>query len=373
MHIKQLERNKYRVWVDLEPDYTGKRKQKSKVFHATSKKNLNAQINDWVESISGISSQCKTVSDMCSAVWNQVINNKSQNTVYGYNAALKRINTTIGTLDLPKLTPRTIQAWIDDLSMSLSPKTVKDTYSILRLCCSIAVNWELLKNNPCHDVILPSNKKKEIQILSPEDFAVFCSHLDEIPLDQRVCFELALFGSLRRGEIMGILEDEIPDDGRFYIKRTRYMHRIGNEFIKDTKTSSGERLCILPAPVIRDVKALRKHHIEQKLKLGTLWTDSDYLIKEQNGEAFHPGECARRLRRYMERIGLEPITFHALRHTYASICISIGADPATVSKRMGHANVSTTLGIYTHLFEKKEEEDKLASALGDMLTKSVEK
>ena len=40
---------------------------------------------------------------------------------------------------------------------------------------------------------------------------------------------------------------------------------------------------------------------------------------------------------------------------------------------MGHANVSTTLGIYTHLFEKKEEEDKLASALGDMLTKSVEK
>ena len=250
---------------------------------------------------------------------------------------------------------------------------MKDTYSILRLCCSIAVNWELLKSNPCHDVILPSNKKKEIQILSPEDFAVFCSHLDEIPLDQRVCFELALFGSLRRGEIMGIWEDEIPDDGRFYIQRTRYMHRIGNEFIKDTKTASGERLCILPAPVIRDVKALRKHHIEQKLKLGPLWVDSDYLIKEQNGEAFHPGECARRLRRYMERIGLEPITFHALRHTYASICISIGADPATVSKRMGHANVSTTLGIYTHLFEKKEEEDKLASALGDMLTKSVEK
>lgn len=42
-------------------------------------------------------------------------------------------------------------------------------------------------------------------------------------------------------------------------------------------------------------------------------------------------------------------------------------------EKMGHANVSTTLGIYTHLFEKKEEEDKLASALGDMLTKSVEK
>lgn len=129
---------------------------------------------------------------------------------------------------------------------------------------------------------------------------------------------------------MGILENEIPDDGRFYIQRTRYMHRIGNEFVKDTKTSSGERLCILPAPVIRDVRALRKHHIERKLKLGPLWTDSDYLIKEQNGEAFHPEQCAKRLSRYMERIGLEPITFHALRHTYASICISMGADPDTL-------------------------------------------
>lgn len=79
--------------------------------------------------INGTSYPVKFGMNFISAVWNQVINNKSQNTVYGYNAALKRINTTMGTLDLPKLTPRAIQAWIDDLSLTLSPKTVKDTYS----------------------------------------------------------------------------------------------------------------------------------------------------------------------------------------------------------------------------------------------------
>ena len=130
-------------------------------FRAGLYREKKAEIKSFSRHISGVSSQCKTVSDMCSAVWNQVINAKSQNTIYGYNAALKRIDTTMGTLGLLKLTPRTIQAWIDDLSLSLSPKTVKDTYSILRLCCSIAVNWELLKSNPCHDVILPSNKKKK--------------------------------------------------------------------------------------------------------------------------------------------------------------------------------------------------------------------
>ncbi len=370
MHIKELAKGKYRVWVDLEPDYTGRRRQRSKVIKASSKRELTKHIAEWLDSINTTSRTCSTVSEMCNAVWEQIINNKSPNTVYGYNAALKRINNTIGNLHLEKLSPRIIQSWINDISKDKSPKTVKDTYSILRLCCSVAVNWELMKTNPCHDVILPSNKKKEIQILSQEDFSIFCTHLDDVPLDYRVCFELALFGSLRRGEIMGIHEDEIPDNGRFYVQRTRYMHTLGQEFVKDTKTASGERLCILPEPVVRDIKALRKYHIEEKLRLGSLWQDSEYLIKEPNGEAFHPEQCNKRLQRYMERIGLEPITFHALRHTYASICISMGADPATVSKRMGHSNVSTTLGIYTHLFEKQNENDKIAAALGDMLVEN---
>lgn len=373
MHIKQLEKNKYRVWIDLESDYSGKRRQKSKVFHASTKRDLNKQINEWVESISGISSQCRTVSDLCNAVWSQVINNKSKNTIRSYNDQRKRIDDTIGLLRLEKLTPRTLQMWVDDLSSTLSPRTIRFTYSLLRNCCSIAVTWNLIKTNPCHDVSLPSVRKKEVQILTPEDFTVFCSHLDELPLDYKVCFELALFGTLRKGEVLGIMEDEIPDDGRFYIKRARYSPNLGEVFVKETKTSSGERLCILPQLVVDDVIALRKQHIQSKLKYGKAWVDSPYLLKEENGEAFHACLCITRLQSYMKKIGLEPITFHALRHTYASICISLGVNPEIVSKRMGHSNISTTLGIYTHLFEQKNNDDEIASALGTMLSQSVEK
>lgn len=373
MHIKQLEKNKYRVWIDLESDYSGKRKQKSKVFHASTKRDLNVQINEWVESISGITSKCRTVSDLCDAVWSQVINNKSKNTIRTYNDQRKRIDDTIGLLRLEKLTPHTLQLWVDDLSSNLSPRTIRFTYSLLRNCCSIAVTWNLIKTNPCHDISLPSVKKKEVQILSPEDFTVFCSHLAELPLDYKVCFELALFGSLRKGEVLGILEDEIPDDGRFYVKRARYSPSLSEVFVKETKTSSGERLCILPQLVVGDVKSLRKEHMKRKLKYGKAWVDSPYLIKEENGEAFHSSLCITRLQSYMKKIGLEPITFHALRHTYASICISLGVNPEIVSKRMGHSNVSTTLGIYTHLFEKKNNEDEISAALGTMLSQSVEK
>ena len=55
---------------------------------------------------------------------------------------------------------------------------------------------------------------------------------------------------------MGLHEDDIQCDGRFYVQRTRYT-RLGEDFIKDTKTESGERLCILPDPVVKDIKALK--------------------------------------------------------------------------------------------------------------------
>jgi integrase len=45
------------------------------------------------------------------------------------------------------------------------------------------------------------------------------------------------------------------------------------------------------------------------------------------------------------------LTFHALRHTYASLCVAAGIDPLRLSRFMGHSKVTTTLAIYTHLFQ----------------------
>lgn len=45
------------------------------------------------------------------------------------------------------------------------------------------------------------------------------------------------------------------------------------------------------------------------------------------------------------------LKFHALRHTHASLCIAAGRPPLEVARFMGHANVSTTLGVYAHLYE----------------------
>ena len=65
------------------------------------------------------------------------------------------------------------------------------------------------------------------------------------------------------------------------------------------------------------------------------------------------------------RAGLPPgLKFHALRHTYASLCVAAGIPPLALSRFMGHTNVTITLGVYAHLFAD-DHADAMA-ALGAM-------
>lgn len=289
------------------------------------------------------------------------------------------IINSLGKNKLSNLSPRIIQQWIDDLSSTkkqkgdgyLSPKTIRDCYSVLCKACSIAVNWEILDKSPCHDIILPTIHKKEIKIMSQDDFKIFVEHLNELEPDIKVLFELALFGSLRRGEIMGIKEDDVRSDGRIYIDSARYEVTRANAFEKSVKTAAGERMCIVPEFVMDDIKALNLHHRKEKLRLGELWIDSPHLIKEKNGEPFHTHWASKKLRAYMESIGIEPITFHGLRHTYASMCIAMGMDVATVSRRMGHSDPSITLKIYTHQFEQQNSDDDPIASKLNSIVKSI--
>ena len=59
------------------------------------------------------------------------------------------------------------------------------------------------------------------------------------------------------------------------------------------------------------------------------------------------------------------LKFHALRHTYASLCIAAGRPPLEITRFMGHAKVTTTLGVYAHLFNTDDHADAMA-ALGSL-------
>ena len=85
----------------------------------------------------------------------------------------------------------------------------------------------------------------------------------------------------------------------------------------------------------------------------------------EDGQPMHPDSPTDWLAKFSKRHNLPPIHPHKFRHTQASLLISEGVDILTVSKRLGHAKVSTTLDIYSHVLAKSDE--KASDTLDDLI------
>ena len=72
------------------------------------------------------------------------------------------------------------------------------------------------------------------------------------------------------------------------------------------------------------------------------------FTNEQTGKPLHPDSPRRYLKKLGEKCGIKGIHPHMLRHSFASIAITSGADIASVSEKLGHSDKAVTLRMYTH-------------------------
>lgn len=93
-------------------------------------------------------------------------------------------------------------------------------------------------------------------------------------------------------------------------------------------------------------------------KNGSRWKESGYVFVKDNGEYMHPDSITDWLRKFSERYGIPDVHPHKFRHTMASLLYFNNVDSITISKRLGHAKVSTTTDIYSHILKQA---DKSAS------------
>ena len=150
---------------------------------------------------------------------------------------------------------------------------------------------------------------------------------------------------MRRSEILGLKESDVDIvQGLIYVHSTR--HRVDGEDIEqDTKTKRSTRVLALPDILILDLARLLEVHRQFQ------YEKVDYLIQDGFGNALGVQALSSRLARLEKRKGLPNVTLHGLRHTYASLLHSQGVDMANISANLGHGNLTTTMNIYTHIFQ----------------------
>ena len=340
MAIKYLSKNKAQLIVSVGSASKGTRRRVTKTVTFKKKKELDKMYQAFEDEVRKNPLTDITIERLLdSYISNAEIRGLSATTLHGYRADRNRIISAFKGVKAKDLTTYQIDDFVASMAKKYAPKTIHNTVHLLDAAYQRAVKSGQLAANPCTGVVLPKKKKPEIKTLSPKQIHAFVEKLKDQPADIRVGYLLCLMCGLRRGEVLGLREEDVSTVFRWVtVKRARYVSE-GKDYIQTPKTAQSRRRLALPQLLADEIAALiREHHAQE-------WYHSDFLIQDAFGDPLSPSVFSARIK------DIEPdITVHGLRHTFATLLNANNVDIAQISAELGHSNLATTLNIYTHVF-----------------------
>lgn len=124
----------------------------------------------------------------------------------------------------------------------------------------------------------------------------------------------------------------------------------------EPKTVAGKRSINLPTFLVDMLKRHRVQQLEQRLKVGKSWEDRDLVFPDLHGGYFNPGYLLRVFKKMLQSAGIPHMHFHDLRHSAATILLSLGVNIKVIQELLGHSDISITLGMYGHLLPPMQQD-----------------
>lgn len=253
---------------------------------------------------------------------------------------------------------------------SLSSKTILEHHRLISTVLDQAVKEGLVPFNVAVKATLPKVGKKEVNYFQPEQVAAIRDALETEPMKWKMLTHLFLITGARRGEILGLKWSAVDFSGnRVHIcNNILYSPDVG--IYEDTpKTATSDRWVSLPTETMQLLKKYQIWQNAERLRLGEYYQDRGYLFSQDNGSPMHPDSVTDWMNKFSKRHNLPHINPHAFRHTMASMLYFNGVDSVSISKRLGHAQVSTTANIYAHVMEAADQRN--ADILADVFLKKA--
>jgi integrase len=121
--------------------------------------------------------------------------------------------------------------------------------------------------------------------------------------------------------------------------------------------------------VIDILKQHREHQKQMREKAGSQWREMDIVFCNIYGGYLEPSNLHDAFKRFLESAELPNIRFHDLRHSAATILLSMGVHPKIVQELLGHSNISMTMDIYSHVLPSMQQEamDRLDDLFGEKI------
>lgn len=320
----QLPSGNWNVKVFAGYDATGKRQYKS--FTEPTERKANLAALEWQEHYKEISNDSSnmTLDEAISKYIETKSNILSPSTIVGYEVIRKKRLQPLMQIKLSKLTNESIQAAINAEAKEFSPKSVANTFGLLSAV--------LYKYRPGFklDVSLPQKQKYIGKSLTEEQIGML---LKSIVGDRaEIAILLALWLGLRRSEIIALKWDDIDFKKQtIRVDEAMVLNKDNEYVVKGTKTYSSARLMYAPKYIMD--KLVNAPH------------ESEYVVN------MHPTSILYRLRFHCQTLGIPYVRLHDLRHTMASVGLSLNIADKYMMERGGWSNVQTMKKIYQHTQE----------------------
>lgn len=254
---------------------------------------------------------------------------------------------------------------IESSAATLSSKTILEHHRLIRTILAQAEKEMLVPYNAAAKATPPKPAKQEVNYFQIDDIVRIREALEQEPLKWQVITHLLIVTGCRRGEIMGLRWSRVDFSNNQIKIDATLLYSPKRGIYEDTTKTGAVRFIKLPKETMALLREYRRWYLEQRLKSGDRWKNTDFLFSKDNGEPMIPDSITAWLRKFSARHGLPHINPHAFRHTMASVLISNGKDVVSISKRLGHANVSTTTDIYSHIIQEADE--RASECIADVL------
>lgn len=266
--------------------------------------------------------------------------------------------------NLTQVTEKEVQEFVlIKLQAGLSQKTIKDILIVLRMILKYGAKQQYCTYLP-FDVKFPTEREcQKLSVLSIANQRKIINYVIENFTFRNLGLFICLSTGIRIGEVCALTWEDIDtDNGIIHIRKT--LQRI---YVNENGKKRTELLIDTPktATSMRDIPMIKElYGILKPLKK---IVRNDYFVLTNDITPTEPRTYRNYYKKLLKKLGIPPVKFHGLRHSFATRCIESKCDYKTVSVILGHSNISTTLNLYVHpnLDQKKRCIDKMFRMIKD--------
>ena len=257
----------------------------------------------------------------------------------------KWVYPAIGDIKLPEITSAQISALLLDMQgKGKAHATVVKVYTILNSLFKMAYLSDMIARNPMDKVERPKPRKDEIkpqtaQAYTAQEVRDILTALEGEPLKWRAFIHLLLDTGVRRGEALAVQWEDIDFQENTILICRNLCYTPDKGIYLDTPKNGRCRMVDVGEDTLQLLKQIREQQ----------GAGGKYIFTQDNSlEPMHPTSPTHYFRQFSKRNGIKDFHPHKLRHTFASVAITAGADVVSVSETLGHSDTAVTLRMYTH-------------------------